>query len=770
MKWIVIGRYRSGTYPIWGWYHFRWWLVDRIHSSHRAYTSPLRGTQFLTLWYRLLGAKIGQRVHFDTDDVTEFDLVSFDEGSRIGCGTRVSPAIFENGSLILRRVRVGKCSEVGARCTLVAGSTLLPYSTLSPLSTVPYNCTIPAHSHYGGCPLRPVPDGQTQGNRDAFPTPIRETLFHGIVLFSMAIVSGYCLGPSATLIHLMYTRVGLLWAVTVLPALWLLSSIIYAIVAVMVRRISATQMNIHSEVVPLRSREARRSWLNAAVLAGSLLQPFLDHFSGSVVINWFYRALGARIGRNTFIHVSPESLSTLNLLSVGDGAVIVGNGRTTIICETYESGSVRRAPVVIGEGAIVGAGSVLLPGAAVPPHAVVSPRTRLSGGENDMRVASHWIGAPPFLVSDSRPEVIAESIRQRGGRAAENWPWLFVEALGQLIVPLMVFSLPLPTAFSIGLIVNGLIGPWALLYLSPIGYALFALCAIIVVFMGKWSLVGRIRPDTSSKLYGSRFLGLTIFTALQRYATTIVLDRLKGTDFMAGYWRILGAHVGVGSHLETMDILEYDLITIGDSVVVGRDAVLTAVCIDPLRISFSQVVIEDDVSIGSHAVISPGAKIQRGTLVGAGSLVMPGETLSPEQYWEGCPTEGRLVRGLRPSARLDQIVIIDDDEQEDGANRMTSDSVLPLTMRRTSTSRGSEAAAASFRSIPLTQLSKSVTGTGASKTLMSSEMGRASILSPFEGTSTSPKRRAGPQNIFMTGATGFVGCFLLDQLLESGNQ
>jgi hypothetical protein len=29
-KWIVIGRYKEGLYPMWGPYHMRWWLVQKV--------------------------------------------------------------------------------------------------------------------------------------------------------------------------------------------------------------------------------------------------------------------------------------------------------------------------------------------------------------------------------------------------------------------------------------------------------------------------------------------------------------------------------------------------------------------------------------------------------------------------------------------------------------------------------------------------------------------------------------------------------------------
>lgn len=30
VKWIVIGRYREGMYPMWGPYHTRWWFVQKV--------------------------------------------------------------------------------------------------------------------------------------------------------------------------------------------------------------------------------------------------------------------------------------------------------------------------------------------------------------------------------------------------------------------------------------------------------------------------------------------------------------------------------------------------------------------------------------------------------------------------------------------------------------------------------------------------------------------------------------------------------------------
>ncbi len=30
LKWVILGRQKTGTYPLWGWYYIRWWIVRGI--------------------------------------------------------------------------------------------------------------------------------------------------------------------------------------------------------------------------------------------------------------------------------------------------------------------------------------------------------------------------------------------------------------------------------------------------------------------------------------------------------------------------------------------------------------------------------------------------------------------------------------------------------------------------------------------------------------------------------------------------------------------
>ena len=54
-KWLLIGKYKEGVYPLWGCYHLRWWFVRQLlrASSGVMFTQ----TCLAPVLYRLMGAK-----------------------------------------------------------------------------------------------------------------------------------------------------------------------------------------------------------------------------------------------------------------------------------------------------------------------------------------------------------------------------------------------------------------------------------------------------------------------------------------------------------------------------------------------------------------------------------------------------------------------------------------------------------------------------------------------------------------------------------------
>jgi non-ribosomal peptide synthetase-like protein len=124
IKWIVIGRYKAGRYPIWGSYYLRWWFVDICRKIFLRGLWGSNGTM-LNFYYSLLGAKIskGARISLEAD-VAEYDLVTVGRNAAIEYATLRGFGV-DNGAMILGPVTVGNDASVGAK-SVVAPFTSVP--------------------------------------------------------------------------------------------------------------------------------------------------------------------------------------------------------------------------------------------------------------------------------------------------------------------------------------------------------------------------------------------------------------------------------------------------------------------------------------------------------------------------------------------------------------------------------------------------------------------------------------------------------------------
>ena len=134
LKWMIIGRYKAGRYPIFGCYYLRWWFVDVMR---KLFGRGIWGSNeaLLAVYYRMLGAKIGTGARIHTEaDIAEFDLVDIGENAAIETSTMRGFGV-DNGAMILGPVKVGNNSSVGIK-SIVAPYTSIPdYSHLGPVSS-----------------------------------------------------------------------------------------------------------------------------------------------------------------------------------------------------------------------------------------------------------------------------------------------------------------------------------------------------------------------------------------------------------------------------------------------------------------------------------------------------------------------------------------------------------------------------------------------------------------------------------------------------------
>ncbi|KAJ5632069.1 NRPS-like protein biosynthetic cluster [Penicillium lividum] len=134
-KWLVIGRYKEGIFPMWGPYHTRWWLTQKaLQVCGKGMFSRFNWSR--VLFYRLLGAKIGK-------NVTIHPMVKFGEYDLIELGDNVVMdvsqcrpfAVERNTSMLLKRISIGKDSSVGIKSIIAPGAVVPENTCIGPNSS-----------------------------------------------------------------------------------------------------------------------------------------------------------------------------------------------------------------------------------------------------------------------------------------------------------------------------------------------------------------------------------------------------------------------------------------------------------------------------------------------------------------------------------------------------------------------------------------------------------------------------------------------------------
>jgi acetyltransferase-like isoleucine patch superfamily enzyme/acyl carrier protein len=120
-KWIIMGRFKEGIYPMWGVYHTRWWLTQKTVDVCGIGLFGL--SNYTTCWYyRLLGAKIGKDVELNGVQLGEWDLLEIGDGVVMDkCLCRPFGAE-RNTSMYLGRIVIGRNVSIGIASIVAPGA------------------------------------------------------------------------------------------------------------------------------------------------------------------------------------------------------------------------------------------------------------------------------------------------------------------------------------------------------------------------------------------------------------------------------------------------------------------------------------------------------------------------------------------------------------------------------------------------------------------------------------------------------------------------
>ncbi|KAI1878253.1 uncharacterized protein JN550_000435 [Neoarthrinium moseri] len=123
-KWVIIGKYRTGYYPMWGPYHTRWWLVQKIIDiTGMGFFGSTNWSK--CLYYRMMGAKIGKNVTINGARTGEWDLLEIGDGAVLEHCTLRPFAGERNTTMYLGPITIGRNAVVN-KSSIVAPGCIVP--------------------------------------------------------------------------------------------------------------------------------------------------------------------------------------------------------------------------------------------------------------------------------------------------------------------------------------------------------------------------------------------------------------------------------------------------------------------------------------------------------------------------------------------------------------------------------------------------------------------------------------------------------------------
>ena len=631
MKWIIIGRFRAGEYPLWGFYYFRWWLVRRLLAA--VPTIFLAGTPFMALYFRLLGAKVGADVFLQTNNIDAPDLVSIGDRAIVGRGAALASSSVERGVLRLGRCRVGAEAMVGTMAVLGHDTAIGARAALEDLSALTPGENIPPGDVWGGSPASPRGRSAMRVPAAAPPGPLRRCAITALLLVAIGILPLVAVLPIAPgLIGMMeldwMTNDYMYIALSPVLALVYIVSMCLLTVAIKWALLGRVKAGVYSLWSWFYLRFCFVEKLNELSL--DILHPL---FATLYLAPW-YRALGASIGARA--EISTATSVVHDLVDIGQEGFIAdgvefGAGRAGF-------GGITLAATKIGRRCFIGNSALIPTGSALPDEVLIGVLSRPPKGV-EIEKGSTWFGSPPIRLPNRQV-----AVQFSEGARFKPSPKLVAIRLGieyvRVTLPLTVFI----ALFCMLLTVVGDLsdlpnGVWWIFATFPLLYLAFVVTIGGAIISLKWMVVGRYHP-TVAPLW-SMFVWRTelVTSAYENLVVPLLLEPLRGTPYINMFFRLMGCKIGKRVFTDTTDMTEFDLISIGDDAALNEDAGLQTHLFEDRVMKVSRISIANRATAGSRTIILYDSVMEDDSSLGDLSVLMKGEVLPARTAWEGSPAK-----------------------------------------------------------------------------------------------------------------------------------
>jgi non-ribosomal peptide synthetase-like protein len=377
----ALGRVRPAVINRWSLAYIRVWLKTEIVDSAGTWLS---GTVFWPLWLRLAGMTIGRGCEISTIIDVVPELVSIGDESFFADGIYLCGPRVHRGTVDLAPARLGKNTFLGNH-SVIPGGQDLPDNLLIGVCTVANDKTVRTGTAWFGQPPFELPRREeVEFGRQLTHEPnlIRyldrlfwETLRNGLPVFPLLVIPFWYQLLAET--HAAWGSPLFFLVASPLITLGEMSLFCLLVLALKWILLGRVRPGIHAFWSCWCSR-----WDFLYVAWGFYGSTILSFLEGTLILSWYLRAMGVKIGRRVILAGSFAQVVDPDMLQFEDGA--------TVSCQfqahTFEDRVLKIDRVNIRRQASVGSQAVLLYGAdvgagtQVAPHSVVMKRETLRPG------------------------------------------------------------------------------------------------------------------------------------------------------------------------------------------------------------------------------------------------------------------------------------------------------------------------------------------------------------------------------------------------------
>lgn len=386
---LVGSRIQPGWHADEGGVGWALWLNEALMAGACGVLRPLFLSLITRRWLRLAGIGVGHGAELSTA-VGLNRLTAFAPGSFVTDDVVFATARARGGWLHVAGIEVGERTFLGNSAILSGGSRIGDNGLIGVLTTPPRRT--PDGTSWFGAPALELPRVPDQPDRSRTFDP-SDRLVAGRSVMELirsllpATISVALAALVFSALEAIGARDGILAMAVAAPFVLVAAGLCAAAATVVLKWLLMGRYRPgehpfwsffvwRDEIINCLQEELARPWL----LAGGI---------GTPVMNWYLRAMGAKVGRNVWFETL--AVTEFDVVTLGDGCVV--NRGACVETHLFHDRLMRIGPARLGPGSTLGPSSLVLPDTVLGAGARVGARSVVLRGE-ELLAGSSWHGSP----------------------------------------------------------------------------------------------------------------------------------------------------------------------------------------------------------------------------------------------------------------------------------------------------------------------------------------------------------------------------------------